>query len=106
MDCKEIEKIIPLFVENKLDAKSARKFVNHIETCKECKEELTIQFLVSEGMSRLEEGSAFDLQKELNAKLEMADNNMTAHRLLVYLGITMEVVAFVALGVIIFLLMM
>ena len=37
-----------------------------METCEECKEELTIQYLSSEGISRLEEGKTFDLDRELS----------------------------------------
>ena len=35
-----------------------------MQECPGCKEELVIQFLVTEGMQRLEDGDAFDLQRE------------------------------------------
>ena len=68
MDCKEVIKMIPDFLNHKLNSRELRDFLDHIEECKECKEELSIQFLVQEGMARLEEGNTFDLQKEFDRR--------------------------------------
>lgn len=76
MDCKEVNKLIPAFLKYELNSKELRGFMEHISTCRECKEELTIQFLVSEGMARLEDGNAFDLQAELDRRLEDASRKM------------------------------
>ena len=66
MTCKDAEKMIPLFLEDDLEMDDLRKFMEHIDNCEECKEELTIQFLVLEGMARLESGNVFDLQMNLS----------------------------------------
>lgn len=76
MNCKEVEKMIPLFLEDDLDTEDLRGFLEHIEKCKECKEELSIQFLVSEGLARLESGNAFNLQHELKVQTENAEHNL------------------------------
>lgn len=76
MKCKEVEKLIPLFLEDELDTEDLRDFMEHIETCGECKEELSIQFLVSEGMARLESGNVFNLQNELKARMENAEHTL------------------------------
>lgn len=76
MNCKEVEKMIPLFLEDDLDTEDLREFLEHIEKCNECKEELSIQFLVSEGLSRLESGNAFNLQRELKLQTENAEHNL------------------------------
>ncbi|MBO5165452.1 MAG: zf-HC2 domain-containing protein [Lachnospiraceae bacterium] len=80
MDCKEFEKMIPAFVANNLEYRDLKKFLKHAENCAECQEELTIQVLVSEGMVRLEEGSAFDLQRELKYRLEEAERSIRMHK--------------------------
>ena len=54
MTCKEVEKWIPLFLRDDLDTDDLREFMEHIDKCEECREELSIQFLVQEGMARLE----------------------------------------------------
>ena len=96
MDCKEFEKKIPAFVANALDYRELKQFLAQVESCAECKEELTIQVLISEGMARLEEGSAFDLQKELKRRMQEAEKHIWLHRMFRYIGITMAAAAFVA----------
>ena len=70
LNCKDYEKMIPDFLADKLDAKTAEKFIGHIEKCPECMEEVSIQYLITEGMNRLEEGNTFELQKELGKLIE------------------------------------
>lgn len=74
MTCKEIEKIIPSFLNDDLDTDDLREFMDHIVNCEECMEELSIQFLVLEGMARLESGNVFDLQNELKHRMEEAQH--------------------------------
>lgn len=76
MNCKEVEKTIPLFLGDDLDTEDLREFMEHIEGCSECREELAIQFLVTEGMARLETGNVFDLQSELNSQIESAEHHL------------------------------
>lgn len=103
MDCKEFEKLIPYFIENKLDYKKTKSFIEHVETCKDCREELTIQFLITEGLARLEDGGAFDLQKELDKQMELAQRGLRRHNTMKYLSIVMEILAAAAVGIIIWL---
>ena len=55
MDCKDVMKMIPDFLNEDLKGRELKSFVEHMEKCKDCKEELSIQFLVQEGMARLED---------------------------------------------------
>ena len=64
--------MIPLFLQDDLETEELREFMEHVEGCDDCREELTIQFLVTEGMSRLEEGNVFDLQNELRYRMDEA----------------------------------
>lgn len=87
MKCKETEKLIPLFLEDELEDEDLGEFMDHIEKCEECKEELTIQFLVLEGVARLEKGNVFDLQRELKIRMEEAEHGMRSRenmRLILY----------------------
>ena len=76
MTCKETEKLIPSFLQDDLDTEDLREFMEHIEECGDCKEELPIQFLVTEGMARLEEGNVFDLQNELRGCIDEAGHTL------------------------------
>lgn len=93
MECKEFERLIPDFIEDKLDYPTLKQFSEHMDICADCREELVIQFLVTEGIQRLEDGSAFDLQKELNTRLEEARRKIRFHGGVMRLGLIMEIAA-------------
>lgn len=101
--CKDIEMKITDFINRKLEYRELVQFVEHIEDCENCREELTIQFLIAEGMARLEDGSAFDLQKELNSRMEECRRKIRRHRFMQCISITMEIVAVLASGLIVYL---
>lgn len=93
MDCKEFEKMIPVFFERKMDFLTLNQFNQHMKECPECKEELTIRFLVTEGIQRLEEGDAFDLQKELGQHLEEAERKIRKNKRILHVGEVFELLA-------------
>lgn len=103
MNCKEAEKKIPLFLDDELDGIDLAEFVEHIEDCPECKEELSIQFLVTEGMEQLEQGNNFNLQKALLFKLGDADDKVRINRILrnILLCLEIAVAAMIIIAVII-----
>ena len=47
MDCKAAEKLIPDFIRGRMETRTAKHFLSHVEKCPSCKEELSIQFLVT-----------------------------------------------------------
>lgn len=93
MNCKEFEKLIPGFIEDKLDYSAMKRFCEHLEQCDNCREELVIQFLVTEGVQRLEDGRAFDLQKEMDLRLNSIKLKIRVHGNMIKLGIAMEIAA-------------
>ncbi|MCR4990616.1 MAG: zf-HC2 domain-containing protein [Lachnospiraceae bacterium] len=76
MDCKKTVRLINRFLEDDLETEELQDFLDHVKTCEECNEELTIAFLVKEGVARLENGSVFDLQKELDTTINKADHSL------------------------------
>lgn len=101
MDCKEFERRIPAFISNTLEYRELKRFLAHVDICPECREELTIQVLISEGLARLEEGSAFDLQKELDRRMQEAQRRIRMHKMMKYASITLELAAVAAIALII-----
>lgn len=69
LTCKQEEKLILPFIRDTLDNRTKRQFLNHLDHCDQCLEELSIQFLVTIGMQRLENGDAFDLNRELRGRI-------------------------------------
>ncbi len=104
MNCKEAEKKIPSFLQDELDGRNLAEFVGHIDECPECMEELSIQFLVAEGMEQLEKGNSFNLQEALHYKLADADYkirlNRVLRRILIWLEAAVAVAIVIALCVI------
>lgn len=68
--CREYKELIVSFLDNTLDNKEKRLLIKHIENCAECKEELKIQYLVREGLIRLEKGKNFDFHKDFDQKVK------------------------------------
>ena len=91
MNCKDAEKKIPYFLQDELDGSKLEEFVQHVDTCPECREELSIQFLVAEGLERLEKGNNFNLQQELLLKMKDARRHINIHRMLWYTLVCLEV---------------
>lgn len=75
MECKEVQKKIHSFIDDKLDSKESLAFIEHIRSCPNCKEELSIEFLVITGLQRLDDAEAFDLQRELEDKIKTNEEN-------------------------------
>lgn len=97
MNCKEAEKKIPSFLNDELDGRGLAEFVEHIEDCPECMEELSIQFLVAEGMEQLEQGNNFNLQEALTTKLHDADYRIRINRILRHILLVLEAVVAAAI---------
>lgn len=90
MNCKETEKMIPVFLQDDLDNRELEQFIEHIKGCPECTEELSIQFLVSEGLERLEAGNNFNLQNALDSRIKASEYETKVHRGLKYTLICFE----------------
>lgn len=102
MNCKETEKMIPLFLAKQLKNKELSKFLLHVEECSECMEELTIQYLVMTGTSLIEEGKSFDLRKALNSLLSEARLSVKKWKIYMLLSYVAEIVTLTIMAIILF----
>ena len=101
MDCKETERMIPLFLEDNLDNQEMQEFLIHVNSCEDCREELTIQFLISVGLKRLEEGNTFNLAGELEQKLREAGHKMKVRSSQQWSALVLQVLVVIALIILI-----
>lgn len=101
MNCKEFERAIPDFIEKKLDFLTLGTFLEHMEQCKACSEELSIQFLVMEGMQSLEDGDVFDLKNDLRIQLLEARRKIKFHKVCLWVGVVLEALAAAAAVVVV-----
>ena len=93
MDCKETERRISRFLANDLTGRELIQFIEHVESCESCKEELTIQYLSSEGIARLEEGKTFDLDRELTEYMHTMVRKYKLRRKLRFGILVLEILA-------------
>lgn len=66
MNCKEFKNNIQDFLYDSLDDNTLSGFLRHLDSCQDCRDELSIQYLVYEGLERLEAGATFDVEKDLS----------------------------------------
>ncbi|MCI6858163.1 MAG: zf-HC2 domain-containing protein [Eubacterium sp.] len=71
MDCRETQSKIINFIDDQLDEEETLEFINHIRNCKECFEELEINYIMLVGMRQLDDGEELtaDFQKRLKDEL-------------------------------------
>ncbi len=101
MDCKDAEKYIPVYLNENPEDGNTKEFLDHIETCSDCREELTIQFLIATGLQRLEDGSAFDLTGELRERITDSRRRIRLHRKLTVAAIGLQMVVVLEIAAII-----
>ena len=70
IDCKVIEKRIQHYLDNKLSPYEMQVFLDHIKECPDCKEELTIRYMVSEGLTKAEQDNEYNLLHGLEEKMQ------------------------------------
>lgn len=70
MDCKNTQKAMQRYLNDELEIKELASFLEHIEACSKCKEELEIRLLVGPGIDILESGQPFDLKKEYDRRFD------------------------------------
>lgn len=101
MDCREFEKQIPLFIGKKQDYLTLKAFRKHMRECRSCKEELTIKFLIDEGLVRLEEGRAFDLNLEMRNHVEDAEKKIRRHDFYIRVGAVFEYIVMIGVAAVV-----
>lgn len=73
MDCKRAMELIVPFINEQLNPEEMEAFLNHIDSCPECREELEVNYSLMTAMKQLDENT--DLSdnyiEELNQKIEL-----------------------------------
>lgn len=96
MTCKEFSSMLPGFLDDTLDNDSLRLFLNHLDECGNCKEELEIQYLVKRVFDEKSLGEELNLSKDLPAFIEKERDLLRRRRRLSVTAAVFESVAIVA----------
>lgn len=71
MDCQEAQRLVMPYIQDELTDKELEDFLEHVETCPVCQEELEIYFMVSLGLRQLDEGSgSFNMKQKMEEALD------------------------------------
>lgn len=83
MTCKEAEALVMPYIKDDLTDEELREFLEHIETCPDCWEELEIYFTVDVGIRQLDsETGNYNIKGALEAAVEQSKQRLEAVRLL------------------------
>ena len=93
MTCKEISGMIPAFFDDTLDNESLRVFLNHLDRCKTCREELEIQYLVIRVFNHMDAGGEVNLSRDLPAYIEQERKLLLKRERLAAVAGMMEIAA-------------
>ena len=69
-ECEIVRDILPLYVDGVCSDASREIIVDHLKECPDCKEELTIRYMISEGLTKAEENNEYDLLHGLEEKMK------------------------------------
>ena len=79
MDCREAQALIMPFIEGKLSDEQTEKFLDHIDQCTDCYDELEVYYIVMVGVKQLDDEEHLivdfngDLKKYIDYKKEQLD---------------------------------
>ncbi len=90
MTCREAESLVIPFIHEELDDGTAAEFLDHIDACDNCREELEIYYTVEAGIRQLS-----DDMGSSNIKGEM-EADIQAARRRIFRGTVLEVARYAA----------
>ena len=71
MTCREAEKMVIPYIHDELTIDEVDEFLEHVESCDNCMEELEIHYMVDVGLKKLDEDDAtYDIVGDLIRKME------------------------------------
>ena len=103
MDCKEFNSLIQDFLHDRLDEDKLTEFFIHIEECESCGDELRIQYLIYEGLERLESGDTFDVDKDLSDLMNLQRKRLKTREGIKLAAIGSEIITTAAFIIVLFL---
>ena len=79
MKCQDMERYITLFIDDRLTGTRLKEFVEHIENCSGCFDEMETNYLLKEALKRLEVEGSYDLHGDLMQKIRNTKKCLEVH---------------------------
>lgn len=95
MDCKTAQSLVIPYINKQLSDEDMEAFLKHIQSCKECYEELEIYYTVHFALQKLDQDdkASYNIQKMLKENLHHAESRVMQRRILHYLSSGVMLVA-------------
>lgn len=94
MDCIKAQKLITPYLRGQLSDRELEGFLDHIETCPSCLDELEIYYSIYESLGDKRDDGDYNFKRKLTEKLTASRKDLTfrkAARRLALLGISLAV---------------
>ena len=93
MTCREAEKMVIPYIHDELTIDELDEFLEHVDVCDSCMEELEINYMVDVGLKKLDEDDAtYDIIGDLVRKMESSAweiSRYTAFQITRYVVVTL-----------------
>ncbi len=98
MTCKEAERLVMPYIKDELTDEELQEFLEHMEVCPDCREELEIYFTVDVGIRQLDsETGNYNIKGALEAAVEQSRQRLQAVRLIKIARYTVSTLCVMAL---------
>lgn len=84
MNCIEAQRLIMSFINDKLDINQLEEFINHVNSCPDCMEELEVYYVLLAGMKQLDEDKELsdDFHQDLMNILRQSEERIIHDKIL------------------------
>lgn len=84
MDCKEVQQKITPYIQRQMSDRELEEFIEHIQSCPTCSEELEVYFTIYYALEKLDqdEQGSFNIEEMLKKDLEQAKHYLQKRNVL------------------------
>ena len=102
MNCQEAERLVTSYIHGELDEDTLEEFLEHIETCENCQEELEIYFTGDSCIRQWDsDADNYNIKGELDELLEASKQHVRHRRMLQAVRYSVDTLMVMSLGVMI-----
>ena len=104
MDCRTVQQKIMPYIERKLSDAELEEFLDHVQHCEDCSEELEVYFTVYYALQRLDadDTESFDMQEILKEDMEKMQMHLQKNESVRFLKKFFYVIVGMVIGIVTF----
>lgn len=99
MKCREVQSRLIPFIDDQLSVHELDAFLQHMDSCANCREEYDVYYTMLMGMRYLESDSAGELRMDSEKKLRAAEDALLKYKIVFVVKIILLVIIFIGVMV-------